>query len=398
MSDAGKILPDCPITIFARDKGAYRVIFKHGYGTPFVYSFLVEQPELWEQALSRGWGQVSGVESYIPGAEVWVIADPPGDPDRLMVAELPQGRGVGWVLHSVLRNSRSDESAVRPAWLASSLSALGPRQSPFLILSEPGSGREELVAAFLRTRFGADAQVEYFNPARLSAAVQMREIFGDAAGARLGGEGAVVPLLQREIDAVVIPEVADLEISVQRRLLDYFSGGRGGMFWILGSTRDLDSLAREGLFSDGLFEYLRQRRYVLPPVRKQREAILNEAERILDELRSRYNRRITLGPLAGKAIESYDWPGNWHELKTTLESSFLMCAGNEILVDDLRLGRWSDLTEPDDLNLRTRTGGMEKQLLLRAYALHGGNHVQMARALGISRGSLQYKLTKYGLQ
>ncbi|HNL00326.1 MAG TPA: helix-turn-helix domain-containing protein, partial [Leptospiraceae bacterium] len=47
---------------------------------------------------------------------------------------------------------------------------------------------------------------------------------------------------------------------------------------------------------------------------------------------------------------------------------------------------------------RRRTADLERRLILEAYSLHAGNQVHMARALGISRGSLQYKLAKYGLQ
>ena len=85
----------------------------------------------------------------------------------------------------------------------------------------------------------------------------------------------------------------------------------------------------------------------------------------------------------------HDWRGNWRELKNTLESAFLMSAGTVIQAADLRLGLWTVPEDWDDLNLRKRSAEVEKNLLLRAYSLHAGNQVQMARALGISRGSLQ---------
>ncbi|MFW5722413.1 MAG: helix-turn-helix domain-containing protein, partial [Desulfohalobiaceae bacterium] len=39
----------------------------------------------------------------------------------------------------------------------------------------------------------------------------------------------------------------------------------------------------------------------------------------------------------------------------------------------------------------------EKEALIQALEAHGGNREKTANALGISRRTLQYKLSKYGL-
>ncbi|MBL8018184.1 MAG: hypothetical protein JNM27_00845 [Leptospirales bacterium] len=156
-------------------------------------------------------------------------------------------------------------------------------------------------------------------------------------------------------------------------------------------------LVKAGLFSSALADLLGRAKLVLPPLRRIRDKIQPECDRLLDELKTRYSRHIDLGRPARRAIDEYDWPGNWDELRKTLESAFLTCVRGEIAPEDLRLGQWFE-PDTDDLNLRRRSRDLEKQILLKAYALHSGNQVQMARALGISRGSLQYKMAKYGLQ
>ncbi|MCE9598420.1 MAG: hypothetical protein K8S54_10670 [Spirochaetia bacterium] len=396
MADLAALLPDCPFTLFQREAGGYRAVLRQGYVGSFEYTFLSEQPDLWAAALANGVVRVPDARSSKQGFEVWVVVDPPGLAERLLVVELPAAVDPGFLLVAMLATFRNVGSGL-PPWMASYVADFSSRKSPLLIIAEAGSGLEELIAEFLRKRFGPEVQAEYFQPGRLSAQIQMREIFGDAAGARLGGEGSGVPLLARGLDVIVVQEVADLDLAVQRRLMDLFVSDEHSVYWILATTRDLPSLARAGLFSSALADLLKGGQFVLPPLRKARDIIRVEGDRILADLQKRYNRQIELGVAARRAIEAYDWPGNWAELRKTLESAFLTASGGEISPEDLRLGQWVE-PDSDDLNLRRRARDLEKQILLRAYALHSGNQVQMARALGISRGSLQYKMTKYGLQ
>ena len=226
----------------------------------------------------------------------------------------------------------------------------------------------------------------------------MREIFGDPAGRRLGGAGSAPSILERPEPAVIIQEAADLSRQVQLRLLALFSSRQAeDKFWIFETSRDLERMVGEGAFEQGLYRILEKGRVILPPLRVCRDFIPNEAERILEDLRRRHFRNVSLGGEAVEALLNYDWPGNWREMRWALESAFFTCSNGEISRDDLRLGAWSRREDFDDLNLRRRSEELEKSLILRAYALHGGNQVQMARALGISRGSLQYKMDKYQL-
>jgi DNA-binding NtrC family response regulator len=227
--------------------------------------------------------------------------------------------------------------------------------------------------------------------------VQLRELFGDPAGARLGGAASAVPILRRENRVVVIQETGDLAPHAQLRILALFSEAAAEKFWIFETSRDLERMSRAEKFLPGLFRRLEAGRLELPPVRAVKGRIEEEAGRLLASFRARYRREMELESGALDAMLRHDWRGNWRELRNTLESAFLMSVSGRIRAEDLRLGLWTAPEDWDDLNLRKRSEEMEKGLLLRAYSLHGGNQVQMARALGISRGSLQYKLEKYGM-
>lgn len=90
------------------------------------------------------------------------------------------------------------------------------------------------------------------------------------------------------------------------------------------------------------------------------------------------------------------------ELSYVLEETILKCRG-------LALGReelekvWkerttlSSLFDLDDLNLRKSVEAIERQKILLAHRIFSGNQLRMAKALGISRGSLQYKMKQMGI-
>jgi len=396
--------------LFRRAGGAFHVADRAGYDDPeFAYDFLEERPGLLSEAFREGAAPISAARPHRPGCLVWAAVDRPGDPEYMLLAEAPVEAGdIGAVLRQAavleagLRRQRpspaGDVNRIDlPVWLRDLLPELLERESPLLIMSEAGSGKEELVQAMLRERFGAIDQGVFFHPGRLSQAVQLRELFGDPAGARLGGPSPTVPILERDEAAVVIQEAGDLAAHAQLRILALFTAGESDKFWIFETSRDLERMARVDKFLPGLFQQLRPGSVALPAVRAVKERLPEEVERLLEGFRREFRREMELSPEALEAMLQHDWRGNWRELKNTLESAFLMCQSGRIGREDLRLGLWAQPEDWDELNLRKRSEEMEKGLLLRAYSLHGGNQVQMARALGISRGSLQYKLEKYGL-
>lgn len=370
-------------TLFHAEDGAFRVHAQEGYPPGYVHDFL-EDPDAWADALRSGAACVHERD----GLETWVVADPPGRPLRLLVVELPTG-GAGMILLRAMRLAPADQ----PSWVEAVVPLLEKAGSPFLMEVEAGCYPDRIIQAFLERRVGSSA-AEFFAPARLSRPVQLRELFGDRAGARLGGAGGE-PFVERAAGAHVIREAADLDLEAQRRLLDLFSAGVSGV-WILYTSRDLRAMAEEGGFARGFMEFLWPGKVSIPPLRSFLQHLRGECDRILAEMARRYHRAVSLTEPAYRVLAGYDWPGNWAELEAVLETAYFM-SREQIDVGSLALGRVPVLS-PDSLDFRQRAAELERRLLLEAYALHAGNQVHMARALGISRGSLQYQMAKYGLQ
>lgn len=409
------LLKNGAFMLFRNDGGSLNLVYRKGYeNSNFRYLFLEENPGLLGPVVDQGFSILPGVDASEPERKVFGFVDSLQSPGYLMVLETsdPSVVNEGSLLRVALLLSESEHQVVRsvrtldsmesvfsslPVWLHDTCRKLVQISEPILLISEPGSGADELVRATVKGRGIPEEAAVFFSPERLSPPVQLREIFGDPAGARLGGSGAGIPLVEKSGGAVIVLEPASLELQVQDRLVDYLKDDPG-QSWIFISTLDLQSLTEAGKFSRALFLILEEHRTILPPLRARLDRIQEEVIRLLKNFRDRYRRNVELDPGAITLLQDYDWPGNWRELKDILESAFLMNGTGLIQSDDLRIGSWSSPESAgDELNLRKRSAELEKELLLQAYALHGGNQVHMARALGISRGSLQYKMEKYGI-
>ncbi|MBR33746.1 MAG: hypothetical protein CMN77_20770 [Spirochaetaceae bacterium] len=392
---------DFRFVLFARRSGVFApVLGLSGAEAGKRYGFLQANPSVWSEARENGYQMLSGSDVGLADRDLFVGVQGGSGVDYLMVVdgprgELPSSEFLQLLFLAELGLQEGDSGgADLPVWLEDSLAYLMRAPSPVLVLSEPGSGTDLLVQALLEARFGLDDSV-VFHPGRLSEEVQLREFFGDQASARLG-EASVVPVMERGARAIVVDEVSDLSQSMQLRILALLTDPEDKLFWVFTSSRDLGAMAEAGRFQPALLRQLRKGELLLSPVRNQRDRIPEEVERLLRLFRRQFGRNIAVTGEALEALRGYDWPGNWQELRDTLKSAFLLCPGSELRRVDLQFGNWNQ-GEADDLNLRHRTAELEKSLLLQAYALHGGNQVQMARALGISRGSLQYRMNKLGL-
>ena len=413
-------IPRVCYMFFYREDRSFQKIIQSGYHNPnFSYRFLQEKPQLLNSILEDGYGTLRCSSSeHGKNSDISAIVDKISQPHFLLLVEftfdisqeaaknslrkedfemLPFLRILMSFLIQAFQVQQKKMDYELPVWLKNALAEVNAKEF-LLIIGEAGSGQEEFIAKLLQKKVGFFANTNYFYPGRLSAAVQLREIFGDSAGARLGGEARVVGLVNDpKKAAVVIREIANLDLVVQQRIFEYLLKNRDEYFWIFESSRNLLKMVEIGQFSEKLYKLLNKEQVILPPLRVAKKYIANECHRFLRKLSRRYARKAILSEIAIQKIEGYDWPGNWRELKATLESAFHLSRNEIIDAEDLHLGILS-VADLDNLNLRKITSRLEKNIILQAYSLHAGNQVQMAKALGISRGSLQYKLRQYHLK
>ena len=112
---------------------------------------------------------------------------------------------------------------------------------------------------------------------------------------------------------------------------------------------------------------------------------------------------ITLPSLV-RLLKGYDWPGNARELRNLVERALILGEYPiELLAqsaDPAQAGppeddRENTGTQADDATLLE---AVERRHILQVLAAEGGNRVEAARRLGISRRTLDRKCLQWGLR
>ena len=130
----------------------------------------------------------------------------------------------------------------------------------------------------------------------------------------------------------------------------------------------------------------------------------------------------TIQEAAWKKLGDYQWPGNVRELQHVVRRAALVCRGTQISPSDLELKSPSTGTpmpiSAAEVDVATSiaqavkaalTSGqanlhdalhemLDGELLRMAFAECGGNQVQTARRLGLSRNGLRAKMRALGLE
>jgi Nif-specific regulatory protein len=231
------------------------------------------------------------------------------------------------------------------------------------------------------------------------------ELFGHRRGAFTGAVADKKGLFEvADSGTVFLDEVGDLSPRMQTTLLRVLQTGeirrvgdtqvRHVDVRILSATnKSLRELIQAGDFREDLYYRLHTISILLPALRHRRGDIPLLAHHFLDRFATGKRSHIKgFAPEALKALQAYHWPGNVRELENTIERAVVLCRGELIHVEDLRLpdAEAADVFEPG-LTLKE----VEQRVVQRALKEHHENISETARALDVSRRWLHYKLKEW---
>ena len=304
--------------------------------------------------------------------------------------------------------------------------------SAVLIRGESGTGKELLAQALHRHSPRADGPFVKVHCAALSPGLLESELFGHVKGAFTGAHRDKVGRFEMaDGGTLFLDEIGDISLEVQTKLLRVL---QEMMFERVGSSKpvkvdvrlitathqNLEELMRQGRFREDLFYRLNVITLHTPPLRDRREDIPELALHFLQTFARRTGRpSLVFDDEVLETLKAYDWPGNVRELENVIERAVVLADRDIVTVRELppelvrdaqRSSEQRDASDPtfrpsrrgNDLGLAHRDWKKlqnlaERDRLVQALALAGGNKSQAARALGMPRSTLVSKLEKYGL-
>jgi transcriptional regulator with PAS, ATPase and Fis domain len=177
---------------------------------------------------------------------------------------------------------------------------------------------------------------------------------------------------------------------------------------ISATNRNLAEAIKSGQFREDLFYRLNVFPILVPPLRERREDIPVLAAFYLEKYSRDFSRGFQgIDPAATRLLEGYHWPGNIRELKNIIEKICIIHQGPLLLPTHLPpeiSGKTADPLAAQPLSHLVGSVGLEeaveqieRSLIADALTRSNGNVLKAAELLRVPRGTLRYKLTKYGL-
>jgi Nif-specific regulatory protein len=299
---------------------------------------------------------------------------------------------------------------------------VAPTHSTVLLRGETGTGKELVAHAIHINSPREQKPFVRVNCAALAAGVLESELFGHEKGAFTGAVARRPGRFElADGGTLFLDECGDLPQEVQVKLLRVLQerefervGGtetiRVDVRVISATHRDLEQQIAEGKFREDLYYRLNVFPVTLPPLRDR----LEDLPRLVEHFVHKFNRttgKAVRGFDAGAvaAMQQYSWPGNVRELENVVERAIIIARGAEVTAGDLDFGRRGGAAPTPTSTvtaaassagkpLQARLQEQEKNEIVAAIERNQGNIAGAARALGINRSTLYYRLRKHGLE
>ena len=291
------------------------------------------------------------------------------------------------------------------AWcrLLERVTRVAPLGVTVLIRGETGSGKEIAARLIVSTGKRRDAPFVAVNCAALPETLVESELFGHARGSFSGATEARRGLFEEaHRGTLFLDEIGALPLPAQAKLLRVLEEGRVRR---VGENRvvpvDVRVIAATGLdieaaiarreFREDLYFRLSALELVVPPLRERTEDIPLLADHFLEGLQEQGGPARRLSAEALELLTRYPFPGNVRELKHAVEQAAVFADGEVLQPNDFR-ALWARsqmlLASEESRGARASLEDVTPEKLEEALKRTGGNRLEAARLLGISRSSL----------
>jgi DNA-binding NtrC family response regulator len=301
-----------------------------------------------------------------------------------------------------------DSPSVRQ--LKGDIGKIADTRGTVLLMGESGTGKELAARAIHELSSRRRGPYIRINCAAIPESLLEAELFGHEKGAFTNAISRREGMFElAHGGSLLLDEVTEIAPNMQAKLLRVLQereimriGGKQSIkvdVRVIATTnRDLRKEVREGRFKDDLYYRLNVIPLLVPPLRERPEDIAMLATHFVERSCAENGRvLLEIDAQAMEAICQHPWRGNVRELENCIERTVILCEGEILTVDELRLdgdiGEEGGMESLDNISLTLRQ--MERELILRRLNRTGGNRTRAAEMLGISVRTLRNKINQY---
>ncbi|RJQ24330.1 MAG: sigma-54-dependent Fis family transcriptional regulator [Nitrospiraceae bacterium] len=304
--------------------------------------------------------------------------------------------------------------------VAANVQKVAPAKTTVLLLGESGTGKELFARAIHNLSPRKDRPFVPINCAAIPHELLESELFGHEKGAFTGaGEKKPGKFELADKGTIFLDEVGEMDMSLQSKVLRALQEGEiervGGTHSIkvdiriiAASNKDIEAAVKAGAFREDLYYRVSVFPVVIPPLRERRDDIPLLIEHFISKFSAEMNiPHKKVGPDAIEMMKVYSWKGNVRELENVIERAMILCEGDTVTKEHLRL---SPTVSPESALMNVPLDGTldeasnaarsaaETLRIKKALEVTHGNKTKAAEILKVSYKTLLTKIKEYGIE
>ncbi len=285
---------------------------------------------------------------------------------------------------------------------------VSPHFRTVLVTGPTGTGKELVANSLHRLSPASSGRFVAFNCSAIAETLIESELFGYVRGAFTGATQDKVGVFEyADHGTVFLDEIGELPLAAQAKLLRVLQNQeiqrvgspatrKVDVRVIAATNRNLRSMVNEGTFREDLYYRLTMVNIPLPRLADRREDMPLLQRHFLEKFAAEFKKPLKgITRRAQLRMGSYSWPGNVRELENVIGHACMMVDGPAIDIGDLAeplRGASGDVVGQDDSLLSLKE--LQMKHVFRVLELAGGNKLQAAKILGISRATIYQLLTQ----
>lgn len=291
------------------------------------------------------------------------------------------------------------------------ISRISKTNASVLITGESGTGKELIAEAIHENSDRSRNPFVKVNLGGISQSLFESEMFGHKKGAFTDAHYDRIGRFElANKGSIFLDEIGELDAACQVKLLRVL---QDKTFESLGDSkqkqvdvriisatnRNLAEMVAKGIFREDLFYRINLITIRVPALRERIDDIpLLVNHFVKKQMEQNQLSNIEVSAEAMNYLKKLPYPGNIRELKNLVDRVILVSGKNVITDTDFK----EQYTEIPNINTNLPDSiypldELEKNMIIKAIELYGGNHSKVAMALGLTRQALYRRLEKYGI-